>query len=167
MGNRRQLSQITTMVIHCSDSPNGRANTIEGIDQWHRQRGFKRAMSIAPQWQPQLTAIGYHFVIELDGAVRPGRPLQESGAHVTGHNHNSIGICLIGRDQFTQEQWESLRTLVQSLSDPSSPPYLNIRTICGHRDLFKGKTCPNFEVADWLLSGCTPPRANILPEVRQ
>lgn len=156
MGTRRNLSQITTLVIHCSDSPNGRANTIEDIDQWHKERGFKRDLSIAPQWQPHLTAVGYHFVIELDGAVRPGRPLHESGAHVSGRNHDSIGICLIGRDQFTHEQWESLRTLVQSLSHPSDQIGLNIRAICGHRDLFSGKTCPNFDVADWLLAGCTP-----------
>jgi N-acetylmuramoyl-L-alanine amidase len=164
MGTRRELSQINTIVIHCADTPNGRANTIEDIDDWHRQRGFTRDLSINPKHQPHLKHVGYHFVIEIDGAVRPGRPLHETGAHVEGHNHNSLGICLIGRDQYTHEQWESLRTLVQSLLHPRNDLGMNLTAICGHRDLNPGKTCPGFDVADWLLSGYRPKPDNVLEQ---
>ncbi|MFK4751464.1 N-acetylmuramoyl-L-alanine amidase [Oceanobacter antarcticus] len=160
MGNRRQLSQITTVVIHCADTPNGRANTIEDIDAWHRQRGFRRDLSIAPKHQPQLTAVGYHFVIEVNGTIRLGRPLQETGAHVEGHNYNTIGICLVGRDRYTPEQWSALRSLVVSLSHPGNG--LSISTVCGHRDLFDGKTCPGFDVSEWIAQAYTTDLNNIL-----
>ncbi len=41
-------------------------------------------------------AIGYHYLIDRDGTVANGRPLEQVGAHVKGHNSNSIGIALIG-----------------------------------------------------------------------
>lgn len=160
MGNRRQLSQITTVVIHCADTPNGRANTIEDIDDWHRQRGFRRDLSIAPKHQPQLTAVGYHFVIEVDGTIRLGRPLQETGAHVEGHNYNTIGICLVGRDQFTHEQWDALRTLVVSLAHPGNG--LTINRIRGHYQFNSAKTCPNFDVIEWTVNDYQPEHAHIL-----
>lgn len=162
MGTHRDLSQITTVVIHCADTPNGRANTIEDIDAWHGERGFKRALWLAKQWQPHLKHVGYHFVIEVDGAVRPGRQLHETGAHVEGHNHNSIGICMVGRDKFSFEQWESLRTLVQLLLHPANDLGVKLTAICGHRDLNPGKTCPGFDVADWLLHGYQPTPDQIL-----
>ena len=40
--------------------------------------------------------IGYHFVIQRNGEVDEGRPIEQTGAHVKGHNHDSIGICYIG-----------------------------------------------------------------------
>lgn len=40
--------------------------------------------------------IGYHQVITRDGRLQIGRPQNAMGAHVWGHNHNSLGICLAG-----------------------------------------------------------------------
>ncbi|MDP2548068.1 N-acetylmuramoyl-L-alanine amidase [Oceanobacter sp. 4_MG-2023] len=159
MGIRRKLSHINTIIIHCADVPNGRANTIEDVDAWHRQRGFSRDISIAPKHQPQLTAVGYHFVIEVDGCIRPGRPLHETGAHVSGHNLNSIGICLIGRDQFTQEQWSALRALVLMLLHPGNG--LMITQVNGHYE-YSSKTCPGFDVIEWASNNYQPIMGNIL-----
>ena len=46
--------------------------------------------------------IGYHFVIgngkgdySYDGEIQVGRSLEFQGAHVKGHNDDSLGICLI------------------------------------------------------------------------
>ncbi|VEI47016.1 Uncharacterised protein [Actinobacillus equuli] len=35
-------------------------------------------------------------MIDIDGSVETGRQVGEIGAHVKGHNSNSVGICLIG-----------------------------------------------------------------------
>lgn len=75
--NPRRISEI---IIHCSATPEGRDVTAAQIDQWHRQRGFK--------------SIGYHYVIRLDGSVEVGRNETAIGAHCSGHNRSSIGICL-------------------------------------------------------------------------
>lgn len=40
--------------------------------------------------------VGYHWLIEYDGSIRQARPETEIGAHDTGENLNSIGICLAG-----------------------------------------------------------------------
>lgn len=162
MGVYRELSQIDSIVIHCADTPNGRADTIEDVDRWHGQRvpPFRRNMALAPKHQPQLTHVGYHFVIEVDGAIRLGRPLHESGAHVARHNRLSIGICLIGYDRFSHAQWDALRALVLMLQHPGNG--LNIQQICGHRDLYSGKTCPGFDVAEWINNDFQPLLIHIL-----
>jgi N-acetylmuramoyl-L-alanine amidase len=127
-------------------------------------------MSIAPKWQPELRHVGYHLVIETDGALRAGRPLQEGGAHVAGHNHNSIGVCMIGTDKFTEAQWRTLFAVALFVTHPGNDlDGLNVSSVVGHRDLSPDldgdgevephewlKTCPGFSVSDWLTNGCQP-----------
>lgn len=122
------MRDITTHIVHCSDSTFGDAAE---IDRWHKARGWR--------------GIGYHFVILPNGTLEMGRPLNEIGAHVRGHNQNSIGTCLIGKTEFTPAQFTALKTLHLALQGVF--PRL---TACGHRDFDKYKTCPNFEVADVL-----------------
>ncbi len=121
---------INELVIHCSDTPAGRDDDASDIRHWHKARGWKD--------------IGYHYVILLDGTIQSGRPVEETGAHVKGHNLNSIGICYIGggnnEDTRTEEQKESLELLLRTLKRM----YWNAE-ILGHRD-FSGvsKSCPCF-----------------------
>ena len=128
------MRKIKEAIIHCADFPWG---NVQQIDGWHRQRGFSQ--------------IGYHFVIlngwiglhcklrSLDGAIQTGRPLELVGAHTKGHNRNSIDICLIGRDTFTNQQFQSLRELLHELEKKF--PGLKMTP---HRKYNKRKTCPNF-----------------------
>ena len=130
------MRQITQLIIHCSATPEGKDYTVADIDRWHRQRGFKM--------------IGYHYVIYRDGSIHTGRPLEMVGAHCTGHNTHSVGICYIGglapngraKDTRTPEQKDSLWTLVQALLKqfPNA-------TVHGHRE-FANKDCPCFDVKD-------------------
>lgn len=154
--------KINLIVIHCSDSPNGRAETVEDIDAWHRERGFKRTAPVKDTFNPSLTSIGYHYVIYTDGAVHTGRSMAEVGAHVAGFNSRSIGICMIGKDKFNGLQWLALRDLLNTLKRELK--FSGI--ICGHRDLSPDKdgdgivepsewlkACPGFDVSAWLASG--------------
>ena len=132
------MRKITEIIIHCSAPPAGRHHTVEDIDLWHRQRGLKK--------------IGYHYVIYLDGTIHQGRPISEPGAHCTGHNQHSIGICYIGGydksfepcDTRTPEQKQSLRQLVQELQHQYPEA-----TVHGHSE-FSDKSCPCFRVPDEL-----------------
>lgn len=155
--------KIDLIVIHCSDSPNGRSlftgkpgdknftTPVQEIDRWHRERGFKRQTQWRELQNPELLSIGYHFVIYKKGAVATGRHLYEIGAHAQGYNSASIGICLVGKDAFSSEQWLALAKLVESLkkSNPSA-------RVVAHHDLNPAKTCPNFNVAAWLEAGMKP-----------
>ena len=101
------MRKINEIILHCSATAEGKDYTVADIDKWHKQRGFK--------------CIGYHYVIYRDGSVHQGRPLNEIGAHTTGHNANSIGICYIGgcakdgrtpKDTRTPQQKEALFSLI-------------------------------------------------------
>ncbi len=120
------------IVVHCSDSPQGRGDNAATLHAWHKQRGF--------------AGIGYHFVVLEDGTVENGRPIYWEGAHVEGHNKNSIGICLIGKDKFTDKQLSAAKKLVADLQKKHGGK------VVGHRDLDSKKTCPNFDVKKWLKS---------------
>lgn len=42
------------------------------------------------------SGIGYHFYVRKDGSVYRGRPIDKVGAHCTGYNDKSVGICFEG-----------------------------------------------------------------------
>jgi N-acetylmuramoyl-L-alanine amidase len=139
-----RMRKLDLIIIHCSATPNGRSTTVADIDSWHKQRGF--------------TGIGYHYVIYLDGSVHDGRPLDKMGAHAAGYNRGSIGICLIGTDEFTVKQWDALENLVTKLQEE-----YGITMVIGHRMLPKvNKTCPGFNVKEWMQDGKVPLEDHIL-----
>lgn len=115
------------IVIHCSDSPQGRGDDASTIDRWHKERGW--------------SGIGYHYVILEDGTIQCGRPLGKTGAHAKGHN-NKIGICLIGQTVFTDAQFLSLEVLTKGLANQYN---IEPKDILGHY-MVSSKTCPNFDV---------------------
>lgn len=127
--------EIKEIIIHCSATPEGKHFTVEDINRWHKERGFNE--------------IGYHYVIYLDGSTHLGRSLDKAGAHCTGHNSKSIGICYIGgvakdgktaKDTRTLEQKKSLLELLKELK----AVYSNAK-IHGHNE-FANKDCPSFNV---------------------
>ena len=146
----RSIKQI---IIHCSDTPNGRWTSVDDIDRWHKERKFRRASKWRKKQNSLLGHIGYHFVVYTNGAVPTGRHINEVGAHAKGFNANSLGICLIGRDKFSRDQWLSLKSIVSGLRQHLQR--FNVQVI-GHRDVNEHKTCPNFDVAAWLENGMQP-----------
>ena len=129
------MRKINRIIIHCTATPEGRDHTAKEIDRWHREKGW--------------ASIGYHFVIRLDGTVENGRPIEQVGAHVKGHNADSIGIVYVGgcdknmkpKDTRTPEQREALLETVTNLQE--SYPHA---TVNGHNEFDKGKACPSFNV---------------------
>ena len=128
------------IVIHCSATRSNQHVTISDIRHWHVvERGW--------------SDIGYHWVIDRNGQVLPGRKAHLQGAHVRGHNHESVGVCLIGgiddnglpENNFTQEQMLSLEMLVESLGIR----YPGAKVV-GHNFFNPYKACPCFMVEDWL-----------------
>ena len=131
------MRKIDKIILHCAATPEGKDFTIKDIRNWHLQRGF--------------SDIGYHFVIYRDGSVHRGRPIEYAGAHTTGQNQNSIGICYIGgctadgktpKDTRTPEQRFALFKLVYELMQQYNIP---ISKVFGHRE-FANKACPSFDM---------------------
>lgn len=146
-GTTKNLTQsdVKFIAVHCSATGPAMDVSAADIDKWHRLKGW--------------LCIGYHFVIRRDGTVEPGRPLTMRGAHVEGHNHESVGVCLIGgtdgtkaqapQANFTPAQMSSLKKLVGTLK-----LHFPLAAVQGHRD-FPGvaKACPSFNVKHWLQTG--------------
>lgn len=132
------MRKINSIILHCSATPEGKDYSVETIRKWHKARKF--------------TDIGYHYVIYRDGTIHLGRPLAQVGAHTTGQNANSVGICYIGgvaadgktaKDTRTPAQKEAMYTLCKILMDT-----LGIKEIHGHYE-YAAKACPSFDVKAW------------------
>ena len=130
----RRMRKIDKIIIHCSATPEGRDVKTETIRKWHLDRGW--------------SDIGYHYVIELDGSLHVGRPIERTGAHCKGHNTGSIGVCYVGgvdqdmkpKDTRTDAQRSALHSLLFDLTDN-----FDAATIHGHNE-FSSKACPSFDV---------------------
>lgn len=129
------MRSITLLIVHCSATPEGQRLDFEACRQEHiRHRGFRD--------------IGYHFYVTRDGAVQPGRLLEQIGAHCKGHNRHSVGICYEGgldargcpKDTRTPQQKAAMQTLLRKLRR-LFPRAL----IVGHHDLNPQKACPCFD----------------------
>lgn len=126
-----ETQNICYLVVHCSATPD---DDPIGVREIH-------AMHLGFGWH----GVGYHRVIQRDGTIESGRPDCWIGAHVYGHNKESLGVCLVGCDLFTDEQYDSLELVLRfwRYEYPDA-------SICGHRDFsYTDKTCPNFDVATW------------------
>ena len=123
---------IKFLVIHCSDTPDQEDIGASDIHKMHLGFGWD--------------GIGYHKVIKRNGLIENGRPEFWIGAHVKGKNDVSLGVCLIGRNKFTEKQFFSLENVLRSWR--KSYPKTEI---LGHCDMIiTKKTCPNFNVKNWL-----------------
>ena len=131
--NIDKMRVITKIIVHCTATKEGQTVTVPDVIRWHKARGFN--------------TIGYHYLIGLNGERWNGRPIEQIGAHTTGHNTNSIGICYVGgldmnlkpKDTRTPAQKTALISLIKELKQK----YLQA-TIHGHRE-FANKACPCFD----------------------
>lgn len=144
---------ITEIFVHCSAtrkewmSDRPATDKREEIDRWHRQRGWK--------------GFGYHYLIDRDGTVAEGRPVERIGAHVSGHNTGTIGVSLFGghgaaatdrfSDHFTPAQDAALRRLLSELQ----ARFPSATKISGHNE-YAAKGCPGFQVRPWLAGAGAP-----------
>ena len=126
------------IVIHCSATPADMDIDAAKIKHWH---------TVDNGWDD----IGYHYVIRLNGSIEYGRMVDKYGAHSSGQNYDSIGICYIGgmekdmkewSDTRTEEQRESLLLLLKTLKKLHSNAI-----IYGHKD-FSTKACPSFDAKE-------------------
>jgi len=133
------MRNIDKLFVHCAATKPDMDIGAKEIREWHvKGNGWRD--------------IGYHFVIRRSGVVEEGRPVDQVGAHVAGHNATSIGICLVGgidaagkpEANFTPEQWAVLPRLLRKLKRQFPKA-----TIHGHNE-FADKACPSFDVRAWL-----------------
>ncbi len=140
------MRKVNKIIIHCTATPEGRDIPLEEIRRWHLNRGWRD--------------IGYHFLVQRNGEVEEGRPIEQTGAHTKGENFDSIGIAYVGgvesekqngkwiaKDTRTPEQKDALEDLLCRLKGLYSSA-----VIYGHNN-FSTKSCPCFDAKteyEWI-----------------
>lgn len=129
------MRPLNEIIVHCTATPEGRPYSREQLKRDHLARGF--------------SDIGYHFIVNFDGSIILGRPLEQVGAHVEGHNTGTIGISYIGgvdknlkpKDTRTVAQKATLIAKCKELI----AKYPTIKKVSGHNQ-YAAKACPSFDV---------------------
>ena len=123
----KPVREVDRVFIHCSASSLKSHDDVEVIRGWHLNNGW--------------SDIGYTYYITFDGTVHRGRDVEITPAAQRGHNTGTIAICLSGLavDDFTQEQFESLKDLCEQIDDRIPDV-----TFHGHCEV-SDKTCPVFD----------------------
>ena len=130
------MRKIDKIILHCAATPEGRDISMETIKSWHvKGNGW--------------SDIGYHYVIELDGTIKEGRPMHRSGAHTKGHNTGSIGVCYVGgmdkNKNAKDTRTDAQRTAMDELIADLMKEYKGA-SVHGHNE-FSAKACPSFDVS--------------------
>ncbi len=110
------------------------------IHRWHKQRGW--------------SGIGYHFVVRKNGTIERGRPENKTGAHASGHNYDSIGVCFEGNFE-TEAMYPAQLRAGQELLAYLKKRY-KIQKIQCHREV--GSTsCPGRNFPFTQMAGASAP----------
>jgi len=144
---------VQRLVIHCTDTPEGREVTAADIRAWHtspppKGRGWKQ--------------VGYTDMIHLDGSLERLVSNNEDSVvdpwEVTngaeGYNSTSRHIVYVGGQSLGDKTPRDTRTAAQKDTLATYVKYFHLRNpkaqIIGHHDLNPGKACPSFDVKAWL-----------------
>lgn len=130
------MRELKRIILHCTATREGEQLDVSQIDKWHRDRGWSE--------------IGYHYVLYTDGTIATGRDIRKKGAHVKGHNHDSVGVAYVGgldnnlvpQDTMTMQQEMAFLHLVNSLR-----VVFGDLSVHGHNE-FSSKACPSFNVQE-------------------
>lgn len=128
---------IRLVVIHCTDTPDGRDVSTAEIRRWHvSERG--------------MADIAYHLVVLLSGRVDLGRDPARIGAHAKGFNLYSLGYVWVGRSAIADAQRASLvRITAEACTAHMIDPHdaREAYGVKGHRtELTHNGTCPGIDM---------------------
>ena len=134
-GNFTRRSKTDEVILHHAEESSA---TVWDINDWHLSNGW--------------VGIGYHYYIRKDGSIYRGRPEWAVGAHATGHNDRSIGICCEGAymtETMPAAQLASLKALLRDIMGRYGK-----LTLLRHKDVNStdcpGKNFPWAEVQNYM-----------------
>lgn len=148
------MGKLEYLVIHCTDTPEGRKVTADEIRQWH---------TAEPPKGNGWSKVGYTDIIHLDGSLENLTPYDQDddieGFEITngvrGINSISRHVVYVGgkkkdlsgaKDTRTEEQKKALEAYVKFMV--LRHPLIKV---AGHYQFDGNKKCPSFEVDTWLV----------------
>jgi N-acetylmuramoyl-L-alanine amidase len=142
------MRHVDEIIIHCTATH----------PEWWADKNTDQKRDEIKRWHVAgngWSDIGYHHLIDRDGTLIEGRPMNRDGAHTRGHNKGTIGVSLFGghgssendefSDNFTPAQDAALRRYITQMKQI----HPGIQKVSGHNE-YAAKACPGFNVKRWL-----------------
>lgn len=122
------VRKVDTVFVHCTASDRPEHDDVSVIRNWHLRQGW--------------SDVGYHFVINKNGTIQPGRSLERAPAAQKGFNTGTIAVALHGllEDNFTHAQTAALQALADSIAASCVGAGRSLR-FRGHCEV-AAKACP-------------------------
>ena len=102
------------------------------IEEWHVARGF--------------SGVGYHFILDKQGAVMPGRGLDRIPAAQKGHNMHTIAICVHGLRFLDGWPYGHQAMATINLCSEINAAMDGVVAFWPHSAVNSRKTCPVFDM---------------------
>jgi N-acetylmuramoyl-L-alanine amidase len=133
--------KVTKVFLHCTASDLAfMVDTVlaEEVNAWHKKNGWR--------------GIGYHYVIDKEGAIITARALEETpaaqvGPHGTG-NIATIAFAVHGMWNFTEASMHAVVALCHAIHDAYQDEG-KVVTFHGHREI-DPRPCPVFDYKNLL-----------------
>ena len=125
----KPLRDVDRVFIHCSASDDEGLRGEEMVNEirrWHLARGFSN--------------VGYHFLIDREGNILPGRTMELIPAAQKGHNTGTIAIMVHGLEDFSFESLKACKILCAAINEA----YAGLISFHGHCEVSE-KICPVFD----------------------
>ena len=124
------MRQIHYIAFHYSASDLAVHDNLKALKFWHM---------IENGWSD----VGYHYIITKSTGIDFGRPIRIQGAGIKDQNEGGIHICLTGKNEFTDKQFELAADICLELMDELG---LTTADIYGHKEMDPTSKCPNYDV---------------------
>lgn len=145
-GSLSKRKSTTRIILHHTATS---SETVEQIHDYHKNK---------KGW----SGIGYHLYVRKDGSVYRGRPIDTVGAHATGANSDSVGVCFEGN--FETETMPDVQKEAGKEAVAYVKQLYGISTVQRHKDV--GSTsCPgkNFPFDEIVNGQATAPAQPAAP----
>lgn len=174
--NSPTFTAVSHLVVHHSATPNTASDWAAVV------RSFWDFHVNTNGWDD----IGYNYLVDPNGIIYEGRGNDVQGAHFSGANGGTMGVCVIGNfTEITPTQaakdglreilaWKACdRNIDPQESSLHNSSNLNLNHICGHRDGPLPTACPGDmfypqlpeirdAVADFIANNCSNLAAPVL-----
>ena len=145
--------EVTTLVVHWTDSYNNKHLTAEDMHRTHIALG--------------MNGIGYHYIIRRDGTLQRGRPADTKGEHTASFNDLTLSIAFVGgyncpTGTTNPETYKSVESLTRAQFNTFDMfcnawyAYLPGGQLIGHNDLEETDD-PGFDVVKYSRSRFNKP----------
>lgn len=95
--------------------------------------------------------IGYHYIIDPQGRIWEGRPIQYQGAHVRNNNEHNLGVMLLGNFDEQRPTTDALASLDSFVADRMRAYRIPMSRVFTHQEI-NPTQCPGRNLQSYMLA---------------